>query len=62
AERLRAARAGRTTLACTTSPLVLSRAEHVIFVEDGKVTAEGTHGELLDGEPRYRATVSREED
>ncbi|MGW4499190.1 ABC transporter transmembrane domain-containing protein [Micromonospora sp. NPDC004336] len=62
AERLAAARAGRTTLVCTTSPLVLSRADHVIFVEDGKATAEGTHTALLDGEPRYRATVSRGED
>ncbi|MEU5946110.1 ABC transporter ATP-binding protein [Micromonospora sp. NPDC047465] len=62
AERLGAARAGRTTLVCTTSPLVLSRADHVIFVEDGKVVAEGTHTALLDGEPRYRATVSRGED
>ncbi|PZF93315.1 ABC transporter ATP-binding protein [Micromonospora deserti] len=62
ADRLGAARAGQTTLVCTTSPLVLSRAEHVIFVEDGKVVAEGTHAELLDGEPRYRATVSRGED
>ncbi|MFF4878077.1 MULTISPECIES: ABC transporter ATP-binding protein [unclassified Micromonospora] len=62
AQRLGPARAGRTTLVCTTSPLVLGRADRVIFVEDGKVVAEGTHAELLDGEPRYRATVSREED
>ncbi|MFG3696941.1 ABC transporter transmembrane domain-containing protein [Micromonospora sp. NPDC047620] len=62
AERLGAARAGRTTLVCTTSPLVLNRADHVIFVEDGKVVAEGAHTALLDGEPRYRATVSRGED
>ncbi|MER7331325.1 MULTISPECIES: ABC transporter ATP-binding protein [unclassified Micromonospora] len=62
AERLGAARAGRTTLVCTTSPLVLDRADHVIFVEDGKVVAEGAHTALLDGEPRYRATVSRGED
>jgi ABC-type multidrug transport system fused ATPase/permease subunit len=62
AERLASARAGRTTLVCTTSPLVLSRADYVIFVEDGKAAAEGTHTALLDGEPRYRATVSRGED
>ncbi|WP_327029573.1 ABC transporter ATP-binding protein/permease [Micromonospora sp. NBC_01740] len=62
ADRLGAARAGRTTLVCTTSPLVLHRADHVIFVEDGKVVAEGSHTALLDGEPRYRATVSRGED
>jgi ABC-type multidrug transport system fused ATPase/permease subunit len=61
AERLGAARRGRTTLVCTTSPLVLSRADQVIFVEDGKVVAEGPHEELLDAEPRYAATVSRGE-
>ncbi|SCL13167.1 ABC-type multidrug transport system, ATPase and permease component [Micromonospora rhizosphaerae] len=62
ADRLGAARRGRTTLVCTTSPLVLSRADQVVFVEDGKVVAEGPHDELLAAEPRYAATVSREED
>ncbi|WP_406040843.1 ABC transporter ATP-binding protein/permease [Micromonospora sp. NBC_00898] len=62
ADRLGAARQGRTTLVCTTSPLVLGRAEHVVFVEDGKVVAEGRHDELLTAEPRYAATVSREEE
>ena len=62
ADRLGAARRGRTTLVCTTSPLVLSRADQVVFVEDGKVVAEGPHEDLLAAEPRYAATVSREED
>lgn len=62
ADRLGAARQGRTTLVCTTSPLVLGHAEHVVFVEDGKVVAEGRHDELLAAEPRYAATVSREEE
>ncbi|MEV5690125.1 ABC transporter ATP-binding protein [Micromonospora globbae] len=62
AEGLAAARAGRTTLVCTTSPLLLGHADHVIFVEDGKVVAEGTHAELFEQEPRYRAAVSRGED
>ncbi|MGI5212058.1 ABC transporter ATP-binding protein [Plantactinospora sp. CA-290183] len=62
AERLGPARDGRTTLVCTTSPLVLDRADHVVFVEDGKVVAEGRHRELLDTEPRYAATVTRAED
>ncbi|MEH1012214.1 ABC transporter ATP-binding protein [Micromonospora sp. CPCC 206060] len=61
AAHLAAARAGRTTLVCTTSPLLLGRADHVIFVADGRVVAEGSHTELLDAEPRYAATVSREE-
>ncbi|RGC70704.1 putative multidrug resistance ABC transporter ATP-binding/permease protein YheI [Micromonospora sp. MW-13] len=61
AARLGPARRGRTTLVCTTSPLVLGRAEHVVFVADGKVMAEGPHEELLRTEPRYAATVSRGE-
>ncbi|WP_307797470.1 ABC transporter ATP-binding protein [Actinomadura barringtoniae] len=61
AGRLGAARAGRTTVVCTTSPLVLDRADHVVYVEDGRVLAEGAHRELLDDEPRYAATVTRGE-
>ncbi|SCL40909.1 ABC-type multidrug transport system, ATPase and permease component [Micromonospora pallida] len=61
AARLGAARSGRTTLVCTSSPLVLGRADHVVFVEDGKVVAEGRHEELSSTEPRYAATVSRGE-
>ncbi|MEU6410098.1 ABC transporter ATP-binding protein [Microbispora sp. NPDC046933] len=61
AERLGKARAGRATLVCTTSPLVLDRADHVLYVEDGVVRAEGTHRELLGRVPAYRATVTRGE-
>jgi ABC-type multidrug transport system fused ATPase/permease subunit len=62
ADRLGPARRGRTTLVCTTSPLVLERADHVVFVEDGKAVGEGTHQALLAGEPRYAATVTRAEE
>ncbi len=62
ADRLGVARRGRTTLVCTTSPLVLDRADQVVFVEDGKVVAEGTHRELMETEPRYAATVTRTEE
>jgi ABC-type multidrug transport system fused ATPase/permease subunit len=61
AGRLGAARRGRTTVVCTSSPLVLDRADVVAFVDDGKVIAEGTHRELLDAEPRYAAAVTRGE-
>ncbi|SNR51552.1 ABC transporter transmembrane domain-containing protein [Actinomadura mexicana] len=61
AGRLAEARAGRTTVVCTTSPLMLDRADHVAFVRGGVVVAEGTHRELLDAEPRYAATVTRGE-
>lgn len=62
ADRLGKARAGRTTLVCTTSPLVLDRADLVLFVADGEVRAEGTHRELLATSPGYRSTVVRGED
>ncbi|MCP9966915.1 ABC transporter transmembrane domain-containing protein [Actinomadura madurae] len=61
ADRLGQARAGRTTVVCTTSPLMLDRADHVAFVQDGLVVAEGPHRDLLQSEPRYEATVTRGE-
>ncbi|MFG2276948.1 ABC transporter transmembrane domain-containing protein [Streptomyces chartreusis] len=61
AERLHAGRAGRTTVVTTTSPLVLDRADTVHYLVDGKVAATGTHTELLDREPGYRALVARDE-
>ncbi|WP_413759039.1 ABC transporter ATP-binding protein [Streptomyces sp. MMBL 11-3] len=62
AARLRTARAGRTTLVTSTSPLVLDRADLVHHLVDGKVAATGTHRELLDREPGYRALVARDAD
>ena len=61
ARRLREARRGRTTVVLTASPLVLDQAERVVFLEDGRVAAMGTHRELLRSAPAYRATVTREE-
>ncbi|MFG2958470.1 ABC transporter transmembrane domain-containing protein [Streptomyces sp. NPDC048291] len=60
AERLRTARAGRTTLLTTTSPLLLAHADEVVFLVDGKVAATGTHEGLLDHAPGYRALVARD--
>jgi ABC-type multidrug transport system fused ATPase/permease subunit len=56
---LRATRVGRTTLVTTTSPLVLAHADTVFLLQDGRVTATGTHDELLASDPRYGAVVSR---
>ncbi|RFS84772.1 ABC transporter ATP-binding protein [Actinomadura spongiicola] len=61
ADRLGPARAGRATVVCTTSPLMLDRADHVAFVQDGRVVAEGAHRDLVKTEPRYAATVTRGE-
>jgi ABC-type multidrug transport system fused ATPase/permease subunit len=62
AERLHEARAGRTTVVVTASPLVLDRADQVAFVADGHVAAVGTHRELLAAAPAYRRTVTRGEE
>ena len=61
AERLGAARAGRTTVLTTTSPLLLDRVDRVCFLRDGVLQAEGTHAELLDTSAAYRAVVTRED-
>lgn len=53
-------RAGRTTLVFTTSPVVLDRADHVVYVQGAKAVAQGSHGDLLT-DVRYRSVVAREE-
>ncbi|MDX3537330.1 ABC transporter ATP-binding protein [Streptomyces sp. MB09-01] len=62
AEGIAAVRAGRTTVVLASSPLLLDRADRVVLIEGGSVAAVGTHRELLHGEPRYRAVVTRETD
>ena len=59
ATRLAQARRGRTTVVTSASPLLLGEADVVILVEDGRVTATGTHHELLAGHPAYRDIVTR---
>lgn len=62
AQRLRAARAGRTTLVATASPLMLDLCDRVTFLVDGQVRAEGTHRELLRDRRDYRDVVIRGEE
>jgi ABC-type multidrug transport system fused ATPase/permease subunit len=57
-DRLGALRHGRTTAIFTTSPLLLSRADQIVFVDDGTV-ASGTHAQLLASNARYRLVVTR---
>jgi ABC-type multidrug transport system fused ATPase/permease subunit len=58
AANLRRARSGRTTVVCSTSPLVLEHADRVVLL-DGTVLAEGTHRQLLETDDRYRSLVTR---
>ncbi len=57
---IKALRAGRTTVAFASSPLLLDLADRVVLVHDGTIVAVGAHRELLHTEPRYRAVVTRE--
>ncbi|WP_436497907.1 ABC transporter ATP-binding protein [Actinokineospora sp. HUAS TT18] len=59
AHRLRAARAGRTTVLVSTSPLVLDTADEVAYLVDGKVMATGRHADLVAEDGGYRELVFR---
>ena len=59
AGRLREARGCNGTIVATTSPLLLERADHVVFIAEGVVVAAGPHAELLDTVPSYRALILR---
>ncbi|MFD7699653.1 ABC transporter ATP-binding protein [Streptomyces caelestis] len=60
AQGVRELRARRTTVVFTSSPLLLDRADRVVFLHDGTVAAVGDHRALVRAEPRYRAVVTRE--
>ncbi|WP_341805270.1 ABC transporter ATP-binding protein [Nocardioides ochotonae] len=60
AARLHAQRAGRTTVVTSSSPLMLDAVDEVAFLRDGVIVATGTHAELLETCPDYRAVVTRE--
>jgi len=62
ADRLRAARAGRTTVVVATSPLLLGAVDSVAFLRGGRVVATGRHTDLLARDPAYRALVARDTD
>ncbi|AXE76562.1 ABC transporter transmembrane domain-containing protein [Streptomyces atratus] len=59
---IKALRQGRTTVAFTSSPLLLDLADRVVLVHRGTVVTVGAHRELLHTDPRYRAVVTRETD
>jgi ABC-type multidrug transport system fused ATPase/permease subunit len=59
AERVRALRAGQTTVVTSSSPLLLARADLVCLLVDGLLVASGTHHELLVANPSYGALVAR---
>ncbi|TKA04953.1 ABC transporter transmembrane domain-containing protein [Actinacidiphila oryziradicis] len=60
AHGVKALRDGRTTVVFASSPLILDRADRVVFVDGGSTAVAGTHQELLRTHLGYRAVVTRE--
>ncbi|MFP1624588.1 ABC transporter ATP-binding protein [Streptomyces sp. 5K101] len=54
---LRQLRDGRTTILVTTSPTLLAATDRVVLLDDGTVTADGRHQELVASHEAYRAAV-----
>lgn len=52
-------RRGRTTLVITSSPALLDAADRVLVLDDGVITAEDTHRNLLATDEAYCAAVAR---
>ncbi len=57
AEGLRQIRAGRTTILLTSSPALLTAADRVLMVHEGRVVADGTHAELMAQQATYQEAV-----
>lgn len=54
---LREARQGKTTILIAHRVTTVEKMDKIIFVDDGKVIAVGTHAELLESCPEYKTTV-----
>ncbi len=59
ARNLAELRRGRTTVVLTSSPALLDAADRVLVLDDGVITAEDTHRDLLSGDETYRLAVAR---
>ncbi|MFJ3925213.1 ABC transporter ATP-binding protein [Streptomyces sp. NPDC090022] len=59
ARRVAALRRGRTTLVITTSPAFLDAADRVLVLDEGVITAEDTHRNLLATDEDYGRAVAR---
>ncbi|MFI6514990.1 ABC transporter transmembrane domain-containing protein [Spirillospora sp. NPDC050679] len=59
ARNIAALRRGRTTIVITSSPALLDAADRVLVLDDGVITAEGAHRDLLSGDEGYRLAVAR---
>ncbi|MFH8369511.1 ABC transporter ATP-binding protein [Streptomyces sp. NPDC018031] len=59
ARNVAALRRGRTTLVITSSPALLDAADRVLVLDDGVITAEDTHRNLLATDEAYCRAVAR---
>ncbi|OAA18720.1 putative ABC transport system ATP-binding protein [Frankia sp. EI5c] len=57
ADGVRGLRSGLSTVCVTSSPAVLASCDRVVLLDGGRVTADGTHAELVRSDPRYRELV-----
>ncbi|WP_449371861.1 ABC transporter ATP-binding protein [Arthrobacter psychrolactophilus] len=57
-DRLREELAGTTTLIVAHRPSTVSMADRVALLQDGRITAVGTHAELLAGNDHYRYVLA----
>ncbi len=60
-DALKTVMAGRTTIIIAHRPSTLALADEVIFIDEGKVVASGTHTDLLERVPRYSAILANSE-
>jgi putative ABC transport system ATP-binding protein len=58
AQRLVAARAGRTTVLLTVSPTVLAVCDRVVVIDRGRVRTTGRHADLVAADPAYRTWLA----
>ena len=56
-ENLRATRAGKTTILIAHRISTIQNLDKILFLEDGCLTAVGTHAELYESNPAYRKMV-----
>ncbi|MBD5787453.1 ABC transporter ATP-binding protein [Cellulosimicrobium terreum] len=56
--RLRSVLAGTTTLVVAHRPSTVALADRVAVLQDGRITAVGTHADLLAGDAHYRHVIS----
>ncbi|WP_225566501.1 ABC transporter ATP-binding protein [Isoptericola luteus] len=60
--RLRQVLAGTTTLVIAHRPSTVALADRVAVLQDGRITAVGTHADLLATDPHYRYVISNLEE